>query len=368
MRTVLLSILGVAILVGAFFLARKIMAQKEDRADDYREKTTRVFVDSVRNGQVPITVSVNGRLEAVDELELYAEVQGVFQSQRKFRPGTAYNKGDLLIEVDDTPDRANLKSQRSSLLNQIVQLLPDVKFDYPDQYEKWAGYVEDFEIDEPTPPLPEPSSEREKFFIAGKNLSTAYYNIKQLEAQLDKYRIFAPFRGVLTEALVTPGALIRPGQKLGTLTSQNNFELALPIREQYAGMLRIGTAIQVQSELDGLSIKGHLVRINPTVDPGSQTVTAYVKLNASGLREGMFFNAQLPLEPIDNAMEINRKLLVKNQFIYGVADSLLVEYPVTSMHYNKESVVVRGLEDGDQILARMIPAAREGMKVEVIKQ
>ncbi|HKK87891.1 MAG TPA: HlyD family efflux transporter periplasmic adaptor subunit [Saprospiraceae bacterium] len=368
MRTILLSILGIAILAGSFFLARKIMAQKEDKPNPYSEKITKVFIEEVQNRQVPIAVKVNGRLEAVDELELYSEVQGVFQSQKKFRPGTAYKKGELLIEIDDTQDRANLKAQRSSLLNQIVQLLPDIKFDYPDQYEKWSGYVEAFDINKRTQALPEPGSEREKFFIAGKNLSTAYYNIKQLEAQLDKYRIHAPFDGVLTESLVNPGTLIRPGQKLGTLTSQNNFELALPIREEYAGMLRIGTWIVVESELDGREIKGRLIRVNPSVDPGSQSVTAYVKLNSSGLREGMFFNAQLPLAPIDQAMEINRKLVVKNQFLYGVEDSILVEYPVTPVHYNKETVVVRGLEDGKYILERMIPAAREGMKVEVIKQ
>lgn len=368
MRTVLLSILGVAILVGSFFMAKKIMAPKESKTGAYREKSTKVFVDDVQNGQVPIAVKVNGRLEAVDELELFAEVQGVFQSDKKFRPGTAYSKGELIIKVNDTQDRANLKAQRSSLLNQIVQLLPDIKFDYPEEYEKWSGYVEDFNINEPTKPLPQPSSEREKFFIAGKNLSTAFYNIKQLEAQLDKYRIYAPFSGILTEALVNPGSLIRPGQKLGTLTSQNNFELAIPIREEYAGMLRTGSTIEVQSELDGRKIKGRLLRINPSVDPGSQTVTAYVQLKSSGLREGMFFNAELPLQPIDSAMEINRKLLVKNKFVYGVKDSFLVEYDVIPVHYNKETVIVRGLEDGQRILQRMIPAAREGMKVDVIKQ
>jgi multidrug efflux pump subunit AcrA (membrane-fusion protein) len=368
MRTILLSILGVAILIGAFLLARKIMAPKEDKASTYREKTTKVFVDEVRNSQVPVAIKVNGRLEAVDELELYAEVQGVFQSEKKFRPGTPYNKGELIIKVEDTQDRANLMAQRSSLLNQIVQLLPDIKFDYPEEYEKWSAYVEDFNIKERTQPLPQPGSEREKFFIDGKNLSTAFYNIKQLEAQLEKYHIYAPFSGILTEALVNPGSLIRPGQKLGTLTSQSNYELALPIREEYAGMLRPGTVLEVRSELDGRRLNGRLVRINPKVDPGSQTVMSYVQLSGPGLREGMFFDAELPLEPIDSAMEINRKLLVKNKFVYGVKDSLLVEYSVIPVHYNKETVVIRGLEDGQRILQRMIPAAREGMKVDVIKK
>lgn len=368
MRQILLSLLGILIIVGAVFLARNIMAPGEEENRVFQPKVTKVFTRSVENGDVTVEVEVHGRLEAVNKVGIFAEVQGIFFSSKAFRPGTYYKKGELLISVDNAPELAALKAQRATLLNQIVQLLPDIKFDYPEEYDKWSSYVSDFDVDRKTRALPETNSDREKFFIASKNLSTTYYNIKNLEARLDKYRIYAPFSGILTEALVTPGALIRPGQQLGTLMGQDVFELALPIREEYSDMISVGASLDVLADESGRNLTGRIVRINPEVDPGSQSITAYVQLQGEELKEGMFFHAELPLTPIPGAMEIDRKLLVKNQFIFGVEDSSLVRYDVIPRHYNRETVVVTGLEDGRQILERMIPSAREGMKVEVVTE
>lgn len=369
MRQIILTILGIGIMVAAFFITRNLMNSADEKIPAIKAKTTKVYTMPVENEPVEISVEVNGRLEAIQKIDIFSEVQGVFSSGRLFRPGTYYNKGDLLISVDRQEELAGLKAQRASLLNQIVQFLPDIKFDYPEEYEKWAGYVADFDLEAPVQELPQANSEREKFFIAGKNIASVYYNIKNLEARLSKFRVYAPFSGVLTEALVQPGALIRPGQKIGELTNQYNFELELPIREEYADMVEIGTKIKLMSkdENDAV-IEGTVVRINPVVDPGSQSINTYVRVTGKKLKEGMYFTAQLPLEPVEDAMEIDRKLLVQNQFVFGVEDSTLVTYEVIPRHYKQETVIVTGLEQGSRILARMIPAAREGMKVEIVSE
>ena len=42
--------------------------------------------------------------------------------------------------------------------------MPDIRLDYPEQYEKWEQYLRDFDFDKPTPKLPAINSEKEKFF------------------------------------------------------------------------------------------------------------------------------------------------------------------------------------------------------------
>lgn len=368
MRKVILTILGLLILFGAIMGFRRLTSPKEGEEKTYVPKVVKVYTIPVQNGPISVDIELSGRLEAVNEIDIYSETQGVFYSGRPFRPGTRFNKGDLLIGVDATQELATLKAQRAALINQIVQFLPDIKFDYADEYDKWSNYVSGFDVEKTTPPLPQANSEREKFFIAGKNISASYYNIKNLEARLSKYRIYAPFSGVLTDALVTRGALIRPGQKLGTLTGQSTFELALPIREAYAEAIKIGSKISVTSKEDGHEVSGKVVRINPSLDPNSQSLTAYVEVKGNNLKEGMFFTASLPLKPIENAMEIDRKLVVSNQFVYGVQKGKLVQYDITPEHYAQETVVVTGLKEGQEIIKRMIPGAREGMPVEIVKE
>lgn len=368
MRQVILSLLGIVILSSAFIYGKKIRNAEQANKKVPQVKTTKVYTFPVNLSEVPIEVEVNGRLEAVNKIDLFSEVQGIFHSGRAFRPGTYYKKGDLLISIDRTQELASLRAQRAGLVNQIVQFLPDIKFDYPEEYDKWAAYVTDFDVDKSTPELPQTNSEREKFFIAGKNISTSFYNIKNLEARLAKYRIYAPFSGVLTETLVNPGALIRAGQKLGVLMGQSTFELALPIREEYAESISVGTKISLTSDEDDLVKEGKVVRINPAIDPTTQSLTIYVQVSGSDLKEGMFFNVDLPLKPVQNAMEIDRKLLVQNQFVYAVDNGQLVRVDVTPEHYTQETVVVTGLEQGHNILKKMIPAARVGMKVEEVKE
>ncbi len=368
MRQIILSILGIGILAVSIMMTGRLMDSKKDDQPVYETKVAKVFTTTVQNDDVEIDVDLTGRLEAVDKVDIFAEVQGVFKSSRPFRPGSKYQKGETLVAIDNAQELATLRSQRSTLLNQIATFLPDIKFDYPEAYSKWSTYVSEFDIESTTKDLPVAESEREKFFIAGKNISSVFYNIKNLEARLYKYRIRAPFSGVLTETFVNPGALIRPGQKLGTLMSQGRFELALPVREEYAKLLTIGKQLKLQNSETGIQYSGKLVRVNPTVNPATQSLTIYVQVSGKDLKDGMFLNASLSLEPVQEAIRIDRKLLIENQFVYGVESDRLVKYRVDPVHYERETVVVKGLPEGKEILEKALPGAREDMQVEIVRE
>ena len=71
--------------------------------------------------------------------------------------------------------------------------------------------------------------EKENYFITGRGILSGFYNVKNLEQRLSKYRLVAPFSGVLTEALVTEGTLIRSGQKLGEFIDPTVYELEVAI-------------------------------------------------------------------------------------------------------------------------------------------
>ena len=52
--------------------------------------------------------------------------------------------------------------------------------------------------------------------------------------------ISAPFSGILTEALVTEGTLIRNGQKLGEFIDPSDYEMEVNISKSYANLLKVG--------------------------------------------------------------------------------------------------------------------------------
>jgi len=97
MRKIILSILGVVIIIGSFFLARQISESKNRPKAKVEKVVKTVFTQTVSNGMVPIIVPANGNLRAQRRVELYAEVQGVFQKGNKlFKAGQPYRQGETI--------------------------------------------------------------------------------------------------------------------------------------------------------------------------------------------------------------------------------------------------------------------------------
>ena len=162
------------------------------------------------------------------------QVQGVFKKGSKlFKEGQSFRKGETIINIDADEYAASVQSAKSNLFNQLTAVMPDLRLDYPDIYSKWQDYLTNFDMSKSTPALPEMATEKEKFFISGRGILTSYYNVKNLEQRLSKYRIVAPFSGVLTETLVTEGTLVRSGQKLGEFINTEVYELEVAISKRY---------------------------------------------------------------------------------------------------------------------------------------
>lgn len=326
------------------------------------------MVETVKNGNVPIIVPANGNLVAKRRVELYAEVQGVFKSGNKlFKPGQEYRAGEILIRIDAAEYYANVQSSKSNLYNLITSIMPDLRLDYPEIFDKWQSFLANFDINKSVPPLPEMNTDKEKYFISGRGILTNYYTIKNLEQRLAKYTIAAPFNGVLTEALVTEGTLVRSGQKLGEFINTNDYELEVAISKTYSDLLNVGEVVQLKSIDNNKTYQGKVTRINGRVDLASQTITAFIEVKDPDLREGMYLEAHLKAKEEPNAIEINRSLLLETQEIFVVRDSVLDLIPVKPVYYSDNSVVLKDVPEGITILSKPVMGAYAGMLVKVFK-
>ena len=369
MRKIINIILGILLIALAIWLVN-VMILKNQRPQRPPMKIVKtVFIDTVQNGTIPIMIRANGTLVAKNRIEIFSEVQGVLQTTSKeFRPGNSYRKGEVILKIRSDEHYANLQAQKSNLYNSITSIMPDIRLDYPKEYAKWEAYLQEFDFDKTTPPLPQTNSEQEKFFISGRNIYTTYYNVKNLEVRYSKYTIRAPYNGVLTNALVNPGSLIRQGQKLGEFISPSVYEMEVAINAKYSDLLQIGNTVEVASLDSGKEWNGKIVRVNANVDQTTQTVTAYIELRGDDLKEGIYLEAHLVAKSEENALEIPRKLLVNNESLYILKDSVIDLVPVNPVYYTDESVVIKGLANGTPMVSRVVPGAYPGMVVKVYEE
>ena len=361
---VAILILGIAVIIGYFIATR----DKEMPTEIVKEVKT-VFVKEVQNRTVPIVIPANGNLTAKNRLELYAEVQGVFRSSaHDFKPGQQYGRGQTLLNLDASEYYASVQAAKSELFNLITSIMPDLRLDYPDYYEKWQRYLDGFDINTSTPELPETASEKERYFITGRGIFSSYYNVKNLEQRLGKYRIVAPFSGILTEALVNKGTLVRSGQKLGEFIDTSVYELEVAVSKRFSDLLEIGEEVRLSDRNDIENFMGKVVRINGRVDQATQTIRVFIEVKGSEkLKEGMYLQANLEARDEPDAISIPRQLLVDNSQIYVVKDSVLDLVEINPVYFSDKEAVISGLPDGTKYLSKSVPGAYAGMRVKIFE-
>lgn len=369
MRQYITIIIAIFLLVGGYLFSKSMVANKKKRAPKKEKILQSVFIEKVQNTSIPIQIIESGRLVAKNKIEIYSEVQGVMESTHKeFKPGSIYKKGAVLVKIRSTDYYANLQAQKSTLQNLITSVLPDLRLDYAESYKKWDDYLRNFDIDKSIGTLPETSSDKEKFFITSKNIYTTYYKTKNLEIIYQKYTIRAPFNGILTEAVVTPGTVVRPGQKLGEFINPSVYEMEVSVNKTALPSLSVGKKVKVTDGTSNQEWNGIITRINGKVEVNTQTVKVFVQLKSDKLREGMYMEAAIVANPIQDAYEVPSSLLVDGTKLYIVNNDLLEIVTISIFHKKHNSVVVKGLTNGMQLVAKPLAGAYAGMKVSIAEE
>ena len=368
MRKIILAIIGILLILGALFFANHLIKSKNKVKPVAKKVVKTVFTDTVKNTAIPIIVSANGNLMAKRRLEIYSEVQGIFKpGSNLFKEGQYYKKGETFIRIDDSEYYANVQSAKSNLYNSIAAILADLRLDYPEAFPKWQGYLKSFDLNKATPELPKMSSEQENYFITGRNIVSNYYNVKNLEQRLSKYNLLVPFDGVLTETLVTEGTLIRNGQKLGEYIDPSVYEMEVAISKSFINLLKIGKKVALNNLEKTASFSGKVTRINGSIDPTTQTVTVFIEVKSNQLKEGMYLEANLDARKENNAIEISRSLLLDEEKIFVVKDSILDIIDVNAVYFSDAKVVLKNIPDGTIILSKPVPGSYAGMMVKTLK-
>ncbi|KAA3659092.1 MAG: HlyD family efflux transporter periplasmic adaptor subunit [Calditrichaeota bacterium] len=341
------------ILIIGFLISSVLSNQKESlQRNTIPENKKEIRTIKIENEDMNAHISTSGRLTAYNKIEIYAEVSGVLEKNSiRFKEGNTFKKGERLVQIDDQVYRNNLLAQKSSLLNLLTLLLPDLKIDFPGELEKWENYLADFDLNKNLRPLPEASSDQEKYYIASRNIFNLYYTAKSMEATLEKYTIRAPYAGVVTESNLNPGTLVRAGQKLGEYTNTSIYELQVAVGVIDVNYLQTGMHVNLISEDIPGNYSGKIVRINKTIDQATQTINVFIHTSNDRLKEGLYMTANFDVLGEKNVVEIPRSGLTKDREVYVVVDSNAIAIKKVDIIKNtNDNVVVKGLKDGDFIL------------------
>jgi membrane fusion protein (multidrug efflux system) len=323
-----------------------------------------VTVISVQPTEVTPGFGFNGRVVAVDEVQLRARVTG-FLEKRLFQEGADVKAGDLLFVIEKAPyqavvdqRQAELASAQANQVNTAVQL------------RRGEELVKNKNI-----PQAEVDQRRAANEMAAAQILEAQAALEQAQINLGYTEIHAPIAGRIGRADLSVGNLVGPDSGvLATIVSQDPIYVTFPVsqRQLLAHRGEYGEPVVRVTLPDG-ALYDHTGKLNfldVQVDPGTDTVTVRAELPNPDrvLVAGQFVGVRVERGEPERVLTVPQASLQLDQagpYVLVVGgDSKVEARRVTLGAPDGAQVVVQsGLQTGDKVIVDGIQKVRPGMVV-----
>jgi RND family efflux transporter MFP subunit len=313
-----------------------------------------VEIDQARMTSMAPTMQVAGTVISRDDAVLSAEVEGRLISIVDV--GTRVETGDTIARIEDT----GLQLRAEELAAEITRAEARLRF-LEAELERFRRLAETnlaaaSQIDQTR-------SERD---IAASDLVVGRSRLSQIEDQLDRTRITAPFSGMVVERRAQAGERIAVGMAVVRLVNPDNLEVVARAPLNYYRFVRAGDELAVNAGLDAPLIAP--VRTVVSIGGESQHVFE-LRLDVSeNLPVGQTVRVTVPTANVREVLAVPRDALVLRGD--GIAvfivdeDNMARRIRVTTGIGEGEWIEVQGpIQEGDRVVIRGNERLRAGQQV-----
>jgi membrane fusion protein, multidrug efflux system len=325
-----------------------------------------VTVVTLRPTEITPGFEFNGRVVAVDKVEVRARVTG-FLEQRLFEEGADVAAGDLLFLLEKDQYQAVVEQQRAELASAEAN-----KANTGAQLERGEELVKNGNI-----PRSEVDLRRASDLMAAASIQEAQAELRQAQINLGYTEIHAPIAGRISRADFSIGNLVGPDSGvLATIVSQDPIYVTFPVsqRELLAHRGRRGDPVVRVTLPDG-TLYEHAGKLNfqdVRVDPGTDTLTVRAELPNPDrvLIDGQFLGVRVERGEPTRVLAVPQAAVQVNQagpyvLVIGDDDKVAARPVRLGALEGLQVVVEGGLTEGERVIVEGIQKVRPGMAVAV---
>lgn len=248
------------------------------------------------------SIEAIGTVNAARGVDLTVETTGIVKSIN-FIASQHVNQGDVLVQLDDAVQKANLAAQ------QTQASLDQLSLDRAIELQK-RGVGSESTLDQ-----------------ARATAQASAAQVDSLKAVLDQKQLRAPFSGVIGIPKIDNGQYLSPGTIVATLQNLDTLRADFSIPEQQLGLLKMDGPVRFGATVGDLSYTGKIIGIDPKVDPSSRLVDVRAEISNpdSNLRPGQFVQVRVDLPKEDGVITLPQTAVVSS--LYG--DYIYVVRPAT---------------------------------------
>ncbi|WP_339108170.1 efflux RND transporter periplasmic adaptor subunit [Thioclava sp. GXIMD4216] len=225
---------------------------------------------------VPVTwtpgIEAIGTANAAEGTDLAIEAAGIVR-EITFAANDTVKKGQLLVQIDDRQEKADLAAAEASLELAQTSLERAQKLN-----ERGVSAVSTLDS-------------------AIADATTAQSTVQKLKAALETKRLLAPFDGTIGIPQVDLGEYATVGTPYATLQNDSRMHVDFTLSEQQVRNVSVGQDVEVTSEVGGITKAGKIIGIEPKIDANSRLVglRAEISNDDRALTPGQFLQVRVIL-------------------------------------------------------------------------
>lgn len=298
-------------------------------------------------------IELQGNVSTNNLVEIMAEAPGILTTVF-VKEGQQVTKGQQLAKIDDgglSPQLAQMKIQADL-----------AKTTFERQERLWKQKV---------------GSEMQ-FLQAKTNYEAQEKAVKQIEEQIAKTVVTAPFSGIIDEVITKQGNMVSPGMnQLFRIVNLNEMYVETNVPERHISTVTIGRSVEVELPVLAKKIQTKVTQVGSFINPANRTFKVEIPVSNESKMIKPNLTAKIRINDYTNekALLIPQSIISENangeEYLYvienrsnnvGIAKKMIIETGKTEGDYIE---VLKGIENGAEIILEGARSIKDGQEVKV---
>ncbi len=299
-------------------------------------------------------IEIQGNVETDQNIIIYPEFSGVLE-KIYVQEGQQVSKGQILAKIDD----GGLSSQLAQLETKTAL----AKTTFERRKNLWEQEI----------------GSEIQLLQAKSDYEAMKSSVQQLQSQLGKTTVRAPFSGVIDQVISDEGQVVSPGaNQLFRLIDLNKMYVTADVPENYLGSIEKGTEVLVELGSIGKEFKGEIKEISSFINPNNRSfeIKIAVPNNNGMVKPNLIANIKLNDYTAKNTLIVPQSTVRENamgeKIVYvlemendslGTAKKMVVEI---GKNYQGKVEITNGLKPGQILITKGARTVRDGEKVRIV--
>ncbi|AGH44138.1 efflux RND transporter periplasmic adaptor subunit [Paraglaciecola psychrophila] len=343
-----------------------------------------VEVTELAPQQFTVIIDTFGTVHPRTQNALVAQVSGqINYVSPQFRNGGFFDKGGVLLKLDQRDYDADVKIAEAGLLS-AEQVLLEEQANARQAQTDWKR------LGNGQAPI-DLVLRKPQLAAAQASLLSAEAKLTIAKLALERTQITAPYDGRILEQLVDFGQVLSSNSQVAEIYSTDSVEIRLPINNSDIGLVNFPEEYRTSNSLQSViearftsslsksqTWLGKIIRTEGAIDSSTQQLYIVAQIEdpynpklhpGPSIKIGQYVNAQVRGKTLDDAIVINNSAIYQGSYVYVVEKGLLKRRDISIRWQNSQNTIIEnGLSPGELLVTTPLGQVSSGTRVSIAEE